>query len=90
MQERGKIGDIPLEVMNALAAIRDGKDDPELRLVLNNWSEDNEFRINYIDAELELERDDSGSRHTSAITPTDKGTGLSRQGIKPRDLRVSE
>lgn len=90
MQERKRIGDIPVEIMNALAAIRRGDKDTNLWNPINEWMKDNDLRQNQIAAELELEQSDYGSSHSHPIIPTQGGTGLSRQGKIPRDLRVSE
>lgn len=90
MAERSKLGAIPDFVLNAMAKIGAGRTDEVLFTTIKTWVDGDKLRENFVQAWLEPDQDDSGSHHTRPISPTDNGTGLSRQQKAPRDLRIEE
>lgn len=85
-----RIGIVPDKVLSAMAAIGRGDDDESLHATIAEWVNGDGLRENFVRAWLEPDQDDSGSYHTKPLSPTDKGTGLARQGKMPRDSRYSD
>ena len=80
------VGTVPEEVLNALKKINSESPDEQDIEIIKKWIDGNKVRENFVQAWLEPDQDDSGSRHTRPISVTSNGTGLYRQGKMPRDL----